>query len=151
MDVVLAVAIGSVMDLDLSRLCFAKNLDNFEPCGDDEDDEGVLRDCRPLMENVMVVVEKGVGLRGRRCQEGPVTVVSEFGVFISNCFRLGCGCTCERALLREKSSVLVLQSGNHNLSGLWNNRRPAVLANLNEWRVSPISTGSVLIISEFDQ
>jgi hypothetical protein len=59
MDVVLAVAIGSVIDFDLSRLCFAKNLDSFEPCGDEEvDEEGVLWDCLPLMENVVDVVEK---------------------------------------------------------------------------------------------
>jgi len=71
MDVVLAVAIGSVMDLDLSRLCFARNLDNFEPCGDDEDDEGVLRDCRPLMESVVVVVEKGVWSSWTTMSRGP--------------------------------------------------------------------------------
>lgn len=51
MDVVLAAAIGSVIDFDLSRLCFARNLDNFEPCGDEEEDEdGVLRDCRPVID-----------------------------------------------------------------------------------------------------
>lgn len=51
MDAVLAATIGSVMDFDLSRLCFARNLDNFEPCGEEEEDEdGVLRDCRLLID-----------------------------------------------------------------------------------------------------
>ena len=50
MDVVLAVAIGSVIDLDLSRLCFARNLDNFEPCGEEEDEDGVLRVGRLLID-----------------------------------------------------------------------------------------------------
>lgn len=51
MDAVLAAAIGSVIDFDLSRLCFARNLDNFEPCGDEEEDEdGVLRDGRLVID-----------------------------------------------------------------------------------------------------
>jgi len=49
MDVVLPVAIGSVIDLDLSRLCFARNLESFELCGEEEEEEGVLRDCRAFM------------------------------------------------------------------------------------------------------
>lgn len=43
----LSVAAGSISDLDLSRLCFWRNLGSFEPCcglGDD-DGGGVLRGC----------------------------------------------------------------------------------------------------------
>lgn len=89
MDVVLPVAIGSVIDLDLSRLCFAKNLDNFELCGEEEEDEeeGVLRDCRPLIDGGRC--GKGLGLRGQTMSTSLSAVSISCLAVYSNCFRSG--------------------------------------------------------------
>lgn len=64
MLVELSVAAGSVKDFDLSRLCFWRNLDSFEPCcglGDDGGG-GTLRDCLDIVVfsvDVVVVVDEG--------------------------------------------------------------------------------------------
>lgn len=69
MLVELSVAAGSTSDLDLSRLCFWRNLGSFEPCcglGDDRGG-GVLRDCLDI---VVVVVEECCCCRDCPCRRG---------------------------------------------------------------------------------